>query len=95
MIDDETDPNNADSDGDGLDDAAEGGAAGPDADGDESIDALDPLDEDTDGDGLDDGEEDLNLDGAFDGDQPGLADDETDPKRSLTSTLRPTRSAAI
>ena len=48
---DETDPTLADSDADGVDDAAEGGAGGPDLDGDGVIDAVDP---DGDGDGLDD-----------------------------------------
>ncbi len=40
---------------------------------------TDPGLADTDGDGRSDGLEDVDLDGAFDGDQPGLLADETDP----------------
>ncbi len=67
-----TDPNNADTDGDGISDRDE------DTDGDgipdyiEVIGGTDPEDPDSDGDGLEDGEEDLDRDGVVD---PG----ETDP----------------
>ena len=53
----ETDPNNPDSDGDGLNDGLETGM-----NGDEDPDTTtDPLNPDSDGDGLTDGEEDLSL----------------------------------
>ncbi|MFM2161473.1 MAG: hypothetical protein RLZZ383_985, partial [Pseudomonadota bacterium] len=83
----ETDANNSDTDGDGLQDGTESGltTAGPDTDlavfipdADPST-TTDPLDADSDDDGLVDGAEDVNLDGAFAGDQEGLASDETDP----------------
>jgi len=85
-----TDATVSDTDGDGLNDGLEVGAAGtvdtdagwiPDADPKTS---TDPNNADTDGDGLMDGIEDTNTDGAFDGDQPGLADDETDPNNADT-----------
>jgi cysteine-rich repeat protein len=43
---------------------------------------TDPTARDSDGDGLDDDVEDLDADGAFSGDLPGLTDDETDPTRA-------------
>ena len=36
-----SDPNLADTDGDGFNDAVEGGSGGPDLDGDEKVDAID------------------------------------------------------
>ena len=60
-----TDPNNPDSDGDGIKDGADGIV---DTDGDGKIDALDT---DSDDDGITDGVEDTNLDGVFD---PGETD---------------------
>ncbi|HMV67707.1 MAG TPA: hypothetical protein PKA64_12735, partial [Myxococcota bacterium] len=54
------------------------GAFTPDAD---PLTTTDPCVADSDGDGLADGEEDLDRDGAWDADQPGLAADETDPLR--------------
>ncbi|MEZ4241541.1 MAG: hypothetical protein R3F59_36410 [Myxococcota bacterium] len=80
-----TDPLDPDTDGDGLTDGLEVGAAGtPDSgawqpDGDAGATTTDPLDPDTDGDGLLDGVEDVDHDGVFSGDHPGLGDDETDP----------------
>jgi len=87
---DETDPTAWDSDGDGLDDGTEGGAAGPDADGDETIDALD-LDSttDTDGDGLTDVvEEELGTDPTDpDSDGDGIDDaDEVDGEDGVPDT---------
>ena len=66
----ETDPEDADTDDDGVDDGTEvnsnyGGAG-----------ATDPLDDDSDGDGLLDGEEDKNSDGAYQGTDAGA---ETNP----------------
>jgi hypothetical protein len=54
----------------------------PDADG--GLTTTDPTRRDTDGDGLEDGDEDLNRDGAFAGDLPGLSEDETDPNAADT-----------
>jgi hypothetical protein len=51
----ETNPCNADSDGDGLSDKVETDAQ-----------CLDPNDVDTDGDGIEDGDEDINMDGSLD-----------------------------
>ena len=81
-----TDPNLADTDGDGIDDGTELGLASPEdssattlanfkADADPST-TTDPLNPDSDGDGLDDGVEDLNDNGAVDAGEtdPNLAD---------------------
>ena len=87
-LDDETDPADPDTDQDGLDDALEGGAAGPDADADDTIDALDPAGADTDADGVVDGTEvangtdpldpDTDDDGLTDGADPDGLDADRD-----------------
>ena len=65
---DETDPNNPDTDEDGLNDGLEIGTN----DDTDSSTTTDPLNPDTDGDGLTDGDEDKDKDGLVD-------EDETDP----------------
>ncbi|MCB9665873.1 MAG: hypothetical protein H6732_17340 [Alphaproteobacteria bacterium] len=86
---DETRADHADTDGDGVQDGTELGLEladiGPDTDTGVFQPDLDPtsttfpLDDDSDDDGLLDGEEDLDGNGRWDGNQPGLVDDETDP----------------
>ena len=85
---DPTDPINPDSDFDGLQDGTEAGEVdGHPVDTDFLIfipdhdpnTETDPNDDDYDNDLLLDGEEDLNLNGRWDGNRPGLAHDEADP----------------
>ncbi|MFN8437449.1 MAG: T9SS type A sorting domain-containing protein [Cytophagales bacterium] len=81
-----TDPNKADTDGDGIEDGVEFGVEGYDAD---TSTTTNPLSADTDGGGVRDGDEDLNKNGSVDKGEtdPNLASDDKKVTSVIDNTI--------